>query len=72
MNKQTFINEMRLLFQVWDGTDNADDILTDVCNTIGHDVFKLESKDLPNFVIQCRHENSEIAIAKYEAWLATE
>ena len=54
MTEEDFVAAMRCLFQVWHGTENSDEILTDVVNTIGHQCFDKKSADLPPLVRRCR------------------
>lgn len=48
------------LFQVWEGTENADDILADAARTIGYSVFDVEAADgaLNYFEALCRSNDA--------------
>ena len=54
MTEEDFVAAMRCLFQQWYTIDNAEAVLIDVVNTIGHQCFGRESKDLPALVRECR------------------
>ena len=45
---------INVLFQVWQDTENADQILTDAAATIGHRVFHLEGDALQAFICRCK------------------
>lgn len=53
-NKRNIIAAMRGQFQVWHGTENADDILGDTARAIGYQVFNLKGEDLNTFEAKCR------------------
>lgn len=48
------IYAFRVLFQVWEGTVNADVILTDATRTIGHELYGWDSATLDVFLSECR------------------
>ena len=55
---------MAVLFQVWEGTENADEILQDVARTIGHRVFQLEGQDLNRWESECRGVRYDDAVLR--------
>lgn len=54
MNERQLISAMRVLFEVWEGTPNADDILVDVANTIGSRCFGMNAAQLRELVAVCK------------------
>ena len=54
MTEEDFVAAMRCLFQVWHGTDNADLILTDVVDTIGHQCFERTPSELRELARRCK------------------
>lgn len=56
MTKEQFAEVMRDLYHVWDGTENADEILEDVCNTFATDFFKFDgySPERQELLRQCK------------------
>lgn len=53
MTEQEFIASMRVLFRVWRGTENADQILTDVVATIGSECFDKHGLSLRGLEAEC-------------------
>ena len=53
MTEQEFISSMRVLFRVWRGTENATEILTDVCDTIGSQCFGMHGLELRGLAVVC-------------------
>lgn len=56
MTQEQFIETMQTLYRVWEGTENADVILEDVCNTFATDFFKFDgySKERQALLRQCQ------------------
>lgn len=54
MNERQLISAMRVLFEVWEGTPYADDILVDVANTIGSRCFGKNAPELRVLVANCK------------------
>lgn len=50
MSKHQLVQVMGILFRVWEGTENADLILEDVCNTISHELLHLDSDGRREFL----------------------
>ena len=55
VSKDQFTKTMQVLFQVWEGTKNADEILENACRTFGR-CFGYTGENLPEFVRLCRGE----------------
>jgi len=54
-SKKEIEKSFRILFQVWEGTEGADEILRDALRTIGHSAFGLKkSQELDEFEKRCR------------------
>lgn len=53
MKKRKVIEIMRTQFRVWEGTDNALDVLDDTARAIGHRGFGLVANDLNDFASKC-------------------
>lgn len=56
LTQQQFVDVMQKLYQVWNGTENADVILEDVCNTFASDVFNFDgySEERQILLRQCQ------------------
>ena len=61
MTEEDFVAAMRCLFQVWHGTDNADLILTDVVDTIGHQCFDRQPSELRELARRCKLSPRQLA-----------
>ena len=53
MTEELFKAYMRSLFRVWEGTENADDILTDVVGVFGSRYFDRQGQQLRNLEATC-------------------
>ena len=58
MTEEEFITSMRVLFRVWQGTENADTILTDVVATIGSQCFDKTGLELRALEAECGSQQS--------------
>lgn len=59
MTQQEFIASMRVLFRVWRGTENATEILTDVCDTIGSQCFGMHGLKLRGLAVVCSTQDED-------------
>ena len=53
MSEQAFIDAMRTLFRVWQGTENADEILNDVIGTVGSRCWGMNAPQLRLLRAKC-------------------
>ena len=53
MSEQAFIDAMRTLFRVWQGTENADEILNDVVGTVGSRCWGMNAPQLRELRAKC-------------------
>lgn len=68
MTQDEFITSMRVLFRVWRGTENATEILTDVCDTIGSQCFGLRGLELRGLAVVCSQQDEEPPAPKTDAY----
>jgi len=69
-NSEKIEEAFRTLFQVWDGTEGADEVLTDALRTIAHQCFGLPAPEINKFENRCRGidlaDDNEAAIRENE------
>lgn len=67
MSEEDFVAAMRVEFRVWEGTKNADDILTDVVAIIGSRHFNKHGMDLRRLEAKCGSRQARVALYNADA-----